>query len=47
MSNLIYSASKIQNNAKWPEIVTGKGQNHKIGNNSTNISIWSQKIGQT
>ena len=25
----------------------GGGQNHKIANNSTNMSIWSLKIGQT
>jgi hypothetical protein len=47
MSDLIYLASKSTKWRKMAKKCPERGQNHKIGNNSTNMSIWSLKIGQT
>ena len=36
----------LKNNARGPKNATKRGKNHKIGNNSANMSILSLKIGQ-
>ena len=43
---LIYLFSIVKNDATWQKIVL-RSQNHKLGNNSVNMSIWSKKMGQT
>jgi hypothetical protein len=41
--NLLQS---VQKDAKWRKSIPENGQNHKIGNNSAKMAIWSLKIGK-